>query len=306
MEYIEWIFSGIGIVGFMGITGGYIGYKIGIRNTIRKLEMKREKHNTIVCWFCLVFIATLVILIGYLSCSYNAFKDSQEKIVNEHVKHIVKVDSIFYDMKTIVLSTDSGTIVNAQTLLSQLQNDSALFKREILLSQEEMNNLITLHINKIDNEYSQIGIWGGLLSIVFLIFGFFAIFKIEEIKTEARNVLDEVEKKGKEAMETVQGLQGQASELNKVFNDIRQKNHTFIADKTKEFEDLIESIKGVQTLSEDRLKDIDEHLGKIGSENVQYNTMRNRVTQLEALISMIIEEMLNNNGKEGTDEHSSK
>ena len=42
-----------------------------------------------------------------------------------------------------------------------------------------------LEDNKIDNDYSQIGIWGGLLSIIFLIFGFFAIFKIEETKTEA-------------------------------------------------------------------------------------------------------------------------
>ena len=148
--------------------------------------MERNSNKIIVCLFCGVFVITLIMLIGYLCYSSKTLKDSQVKIVNEHIKHIAKIDSIFYDMKTVVLSNDSGTIVNAPALLSQLQNDSALFRREISLSQEEVNNLVALHINKIDNDYSQIGIWGGLLSIIFLIFGFFAIFKIEETKTEAR------------------------------------------------------------------------------------------------------------------------
>ena len=148
--------------------------------------MERNSNKIIVCLFCGVFVITLIMLIGYLCYSSKTLKDSQVKIVNERIKHIAKIDSIFYDMKTVVLSNDSGTIVNAPALLSQLQNDSALFRREISLSQEEVNNLVALHINKIDNDYSQIGIWGGLLSIIFLIFGFFAIFKIEETKTEEK------------------------------------------------------------------------------------------------------------------------
>ena len=267
--------------------------------------MKERNNNTIVKWFCRAVIVALLILVGYLWLSVKAFKNSQEKIANEHVKHIAKVDSIFYDMKTVILSNDTGTIANAQALLSQLQNDSALFRREILLSQEEMNNMITLHIDKIDNDYSQIGIWGGILSIIFLIFGFFAIFKIEETKTEASNVLDEVKEKGKEAMGKVQELQDQASELNKFINDNRQEHNTFIGKKTSEFEELVKNIKNTQTQSKDRLQNINELLGDVESKNERYNrlieTMDKKMAQLETLTNML-KEVLEKNRKEASDE----
>lgn len=266
------------------------------------MDMKERNNNTIVKWFCRAVIVALLILVGYLWLSVEAFKNSQEKIVNEHVKHIAKVDSIFYDMKTVILSNDTGTIANAQALLSQLQNDSALFRREILLSQEEMNNMITLHIDKIDNDYSQIGIWGGILSIVFLIFGFFAIFKIEETKTEARNVLDDVKEKGKDA---VNDVQNQASALNKFINDNRQEHNTFIGKKTSEFEELVKSITNTQKQSEDRLQNINELLGDVESKNERYNrlieTMDKKMAQLETLTNML-KEVLEKNGKEVSDE----
>ena len=230
--------------------------------------MKARNNNTLVKVFCRVFIWTLMVLVGYLCLSIKAFDNSQKRIVNEHVKHIAKVDSIFYDMKTVILSNDTGTIANAQALLSQLQKDSALVRREILLSQEEMNNLITLHIDKIDNDYSQIGIWGGILSIIFLIFGFFAIFKIEETKTEARNVLDDVKEQGKD---TINEVQSQASELSKSINDIRQESNNFIDSKTKVFEELVKNIKGTQTQSEEKLARIYKLTGDIENKNEQYN-----------------------------------
>lgn len=267
--------------------------------------MKERNNNTIVKWFCCVFIGALIVLVGYLWLSVEAFKNSQEKIVSEHVKHIAKVDSIFYDMKTVILSNDTGTIANAQALLSQLQNDSALFRREILLSQEEMNNMITLHIDKIDNDYSQIGIWGGILSIIFLIFGFFAIFKIEETKTEARNVLDDVETKGEEAVSKVQELQDQASGLRDSINSIRKDGDNFIADKTKEFDELKKGINDAQAQSKDRLERINGLLEIAENKNKQYNwsieAMQNQMKQLEDLTNKL-KEVLEKSGKEASDE----
>ena len=136
------------------------------------MDKENRKTNKIVYCFCGVLIVTLFLLIGYLCHSAKIFKDSQTKIVEAHVSHIQKIDSIFYDMKAVILSNDSGTIANSQALLSQLQSDSALFRREVQLSQEEMNNLVALHIEKIENDYAQIGIWGGVLSVIFIRNGF--------------------------------------------------------------------------------------------------------------------------------------
>ena len=267
--------------------------------------MERNSNKIIVCLFCGVFVITLIMLIGYLCYSSKTLKDSQVKIVNEHIKHIATIDSIFYDMKTVVLSNDSGTIVNAPALLSQLQNDSALFRREISLSQEEVNNLVALHINKIDNDYSQIGIWGGLLSIIFLIFGFFAIFKIEETKTEARIVLEEVEEKGDAATGEINRLQSQAFELNSSLTSIRQNGDTFIANKTKEFKEIVKGIHSAQTQSNKNLERINKLLEDIENKNKKYNwsieTMENQMKQLEVLTSML-KVILENNGKEESHE----
>lgn len=51
MEYIEWIFSGIGtailtgIVGF--ISGGCVGYKIGVKNAINQKQKAKENSTQI-------------------------------------------------------------------------------------------------------------------------------------------------------------------------------------------------------------------------------------------------------------------
>lgn len=261
--------------------------------------------KNIVCWFCGTFIVTLIFLVGYLCCSTRIFKSSQAEIVNEHRDHIAKVDSIFYDMKAVILSNDSGTIENAPALLSQLQKDSALFRREILLSQEEMNNLVALHIDKVDNDYSQIGIWGGLLSVIFLIFGFFAIFKIEETKAEAKNILDGVKEKGEKATGEIKELQNQASELNTFLSSIKQDGNSFIENKTKEFGTLTKDINDVHIKSNESLDRIINLLEEVEVKNKQYNllidNMTDKIEQFEELINML-KNIVENSGKEAEHE----
>lgn len=275
-----------------------------MRNKTERIMEKNSNKIMVIC-FCVAFITTLLILVGYLYYSTNTFKESQTKIVNEHIKHIAKVDSIFYDIKTVILSNDTGTIMNAPVLLSQLQKDSALFKREILLSQEEVNNLAALHIDKIDNDYSQIGIWGGLLSVIFLIFGFFAIFKIEETKAEAKNILDDVKEKGETAITQMVELQNQNVELNNSMTSIRQEGDTFIADKTKEFETLKKSIYDVQTQSKSRINEIDKLLEDVKVKDGQYKwsieAMKKQMEQLNKLTDLL-NNIIKNNGEEATNE----
>lgn len=261
-----------------------------------------NEQKTILRWFCGCFIATIVILVIYLWFSISTFKDSQERIVTEHIKHIANVDSVFYDIKTIILSNDSGTIVNAPLLLSQLQNDSALLRREILLSQAEASNLVALHIDKIDNDYSQIGIWGGLLSIIFLIFGFFAIFKIEEAKAEAKNTLEEVEAQGDNSIARINELQAQAAQLNNSFNAIRQESETFIADSKREFRDLITNINDEHSHSQDSIRRINVLLEEIETKNQQYEWSNNRMNDLMGQLSTLIDKLnISNNNDDETD-----
>lgn len=264
-------------------------------------ENKTSNRNPIVYWFCGIIFFTLILLIAYLCHSTKILAESQERIVTEHVRHIAKVDSLFFDMKEVILSSDSGKIANAPVLLSQLQKDSALFKREILLSQEEMTNLVELHIDKIENDYAQIGIWGGVLSVIFIIFGFFAIFKIEESKLEAKNVLNEVKEQGRKASKEVEKLQDQAINLDSSLTKIRQDSNTFLENKSKELQTLVET----ETKARDEMVKITQLLEEVEAKNSQYQwsieTMNDQMKQFEVL-SNRIKDIIENNEKEGSNE----
>lgn len=264
-----------------------------------------SKRNPIVYWFCGIIVITLSLLILYLFYSTKILVESQERIVTEHVRHIARVDTLFLDMKEVILSNDSGKIANAPVLLSQLQKDSALFKRELLLSQEEMNNLVELHIDKIENDYAQIGIWGGVLSVIFIIFGFFAIFKLEETKSDAQRILNDVIEKGEEAKNQIDQLQSQASELNSILTSIKQERTTLCQNKEKEFNGILANLtQQLAQASQDSTriqeirKDFEE---KNGNYQMSLDVMGKQLKQYEAL-SVAIRDVLDNIRKEAENE----
>ncbi len=248
--------------------------------------------------FCITFVITFIVLVGYLFCSLETMKNSQQNIVNEHINHVARIDSIFYEMKNVILSNDTNVIANSQALLNQLHNDSTMFRREVLLSQKEMNSLISLHIDKVENDYAQIGIWGGILSVIFIIFGFFAIFKIEETKTEAKTLLNDIEEQGKKVSNKINKLQGQASEFNNFLNSTKLECNTFIADKTKEFEALTNNIKAFDIEKAKQLLDDIE----IKNKNYQWSVdmMNNQRQELEELINNL--KIIANERKEESNE----
>lgn len=248
-------------------------------------------NKIIVRWFCGCFIATLIILVSYLCYSITTFKNSQERIVTEHLEHLANADSIFCDIKKAILSTDSGTIANAPVLLAQLQNDSALMRREIMLSLEEKMNLVALHIDKIDNDYSQIGIWGGILSIIFLIFGFFAIFKIEESKAEAKSTLEDVKNQKEKASAEIKELQEQAAQVNESYNSIRQSSETFIADNTQVFNELITTINTDYSQAQESLERINKLLVEVESKNKQYDLSIKQMNGLMGQLGQLIDRL---------------
>lgn len=248
--------------------------------------------------FCITFVITFIVLVGYLFCSLETMKSSQQNIVNEHISHVARIDSIFYEMKNVILSNDTNVIANSQALLNQLHNDSAMFRREVLLSQKEMNSLISLHIDKVENDYAQIGIWSGILSVIFIIFGFFAIFKIEETKTEAKTLLNDIEEQGKKVSNKINKLQGQASEFNNFLNSTKLECNTFITDKTKEFEALTNNIKAFDIEKAKQLLDDIE----IKNKNYQWSVdmMNNQRQELEELINNL--KIIDNERKEESNE----
>ena len=265
------------------------------------MQSKANRNPRMALAFSAVIILMLLLLCGYLGYTTKALKESQEKIVCAHVDHIAKVDSIFYDMKEVILSNDSGTIANSPALLSQLHKDSALFRREVLLSQEEMNHLTSLHLTKIDSNYDQIGVWFGIASVVFLVFGFFGIFKIEENKREANNVLEEVKQKGIEATEVVNDVQSKASSVVKYLDGRKHDLDAFVIEKNNLLGELVKQLETTQSDSKEKLDSITKLLNEVQTKNEQYSwsteIMQKQAQHLDELIGEL-NKVVGNNGEE--------
>lgn len=232
----------------------------------------KGKEDTLINNFCSVFITVFIGLIAYLFISLINFSNSQKNIVNKQVQHIAKVDSLFSTMEKIILSNDSTTIVNSKSVLSQLQRDSALFKREILLAQQETNSLVNLHIEKIDNDYAQIGIWGGILSVIFIIFGFYGILKIEESKKN----IEKVKEAATQILSEIEGKYEQLqSSLNSVKEEYAQKAENFYNKKTEEFNLRLQDYDKQFNLYLQQIPANTEHI-----KNLEYQSM---ITEMKKL-----------------------
>lgn len=196
-------------------------------------------NNKLLTNFCIVVICILSLLGGYWICSFISFRNSHKKVEDAYQKHIESVDLMFCDIKRhilnehhkatneitalmdslsrmslkrqtihdkVVINAIRELISNSQNLeyATKFQKDSLLRQQESILVQEQIRNLLSLHIDKIDNDYAILGLWGAVLSILFIAFGFFAIFKIEETKKEAADFLNTVRNDGQNIVESIQ------------------------------------------------------------------------------------------------------
>lgn len=240
-------------------------------------ETKAEKKYLILRNFCVVLLILFGILVGYWVFSYIGLHNSQKEIVQMHANHVASVDSLFCDIKknllqenekaqaTVSLLLDSiaqkypqrnwyinralvaslENLVktnNAKLLASEFKKDSILCKHEALIAQEQIKQMLSLHIDKIDNDYSIVGIWGAVLSIIFLTFGFFAIFKIEESRAEVNKILSDARQEGENITEDIKS---KSSHLQHILNDLREQSESFQINSNQQLQDFSERTNNI-------------------------------------------------------------
>lgn len=257
-----------------------------------------DKRYSLLQLFCLAIIIICSAFIGYWWQSHSELKKSNERIVDTHIKHLSLMDSLFCDLKSEILINDKtlqqdihcllDSVSNSQiknhkqlhtTLIqaindiiassrnveftSKFQKDSILCQHEILMAHQQVKNMLSLHIDKIDDDYAMIGLWGTVLSIIFILFGFFAIFKIEEAKEQAKNILLEVQAKGEEVIanmtnkaESLQNLIQNVTSQNEQFNQNNQKMNILI----EGFNEQKNESEQIIALLSDKLKELDLYL----------------------------------------------
>lgn len=176
-------------------------------------------------WLSIIF--TIIVTIAIL-LMHRDFRQSQQKIIEVHKEHLNKTQECFtciYDnLKNEVINCDSliyalasdktlaKRIVNYNSvknlivglannmsyraMADELKKDSLFINRQLADSQHETNELLELHFNRIQHEYTVLALWAGILMIVFLIFSFYSLYKTDDITKQGKESLKEIKEKG--------------------------------------------------------------------------------------------------------------
>ena len=274
--------------------------------------------------FCTVLLIMFGILAGYWICSYIGLRNSQKEIVQMHANHIANVDSLFCDIKKNLLQENEKTHAtvsslldsiakkypqrrwyinralvaslenlaktnNAKLLASEFKKDSILCKHETLMAQEQIKQMLSLHIDKIDDDYSTIGIWGAVLSIIFLTFGFFAIFKIEESRAEVNKVLTDARQKGDDIVEEIKN---KSEQLQQILNDFREQYSSIQISYQQDIESI--KLRGTTILTEleKNIKKTDQLNSELeDKQNMLFSQFGDKIMYLENEIESLKNEL---------------
>lgn len=166
-------------------------------------------------WFFGIIILALLVyaLITYIN--FSEAKDYREKIISnqrESLSYAKQKIGAIYKLDSLITISQSR-LDNANSDLLKSNRDSLLYinyiishseefkrssdalKQELDATAKETKSMIDIHLQYIDQQYSTLSLWAGIITIVFLIFSFYAVFKQEDAINKAYAIIDELNKK---------------------------------------------------------------------------------------------------------------
>ena len=197
---------------------------------------KVSKYCNRFLWLSAFFTLIVIVVIVVMQ---RDFRESQQKIIEIHKEHITRIDTCFtgiYDnLKNEVVNCDSLILVlerdkdlakkitnynsvknlivglannmSYRAMADELKKDSLLIHRQLADAQHATNELLELHFNRIQHEYTVLALWAGVLMIVFLIFSFYSLYKTDDIAKQGKDSLKEIKEKGDDVLKGLQKLQ---------------------------------------------------------------------------------------------------
>lgn len=148
------------------------------------------------------------IIKSILSNKYRLSKSQYDNLILVLNSHFAKIDSLHkqYDEK--------------------LLRDSLRLNTERELLEGQTKTMLELHLNKIEHEYSNITMWGAVLTILFLVFSFYSIYKMDELIQQGDEGVKEIKNLKKEGKQDLDQLK---IEKEKIVTDIQRQLSDSIA-----------------------------------------------------------------------------
>lgn len=196
-----------------------------------------------------------------LYCSLSTY-NKNATLAHQNVNNAILADSIIKEALKSTNQLSDAQVESIKLIISthfhniellhkkygeKLSMDSLRLCTERELLEGQTKAMIDLHLDKIEHEYSNITMWGAILTILFLVFSFYSLYKIDELikqgqegvvkinnlKTEGEKIVNQFEvEKGK----VVTTIQKQLQEIITAGNNTQQKI-------SEQYKNAIESTK---------------------------------------------------------------
>lgn len=130
-------------------------------------------------------------------------------LLSEILKSNKRMSKDQYDnLKLLLDECHSVAEKKYQDHLNLLLRDSLFINTELALLGGQTQQMLQLHLDRIEHEHSNVTLWGAVLTILFIVFAFYSFFKMDDLISS-----------GQKGLERLEGLETKA---NAAINNIEQ------------------------------------------------------------------------------------
>ena len=114
-------------------------------------------------------------------------------------------------------------------------------ERELLEGQTQ--TMLELHLNKIEHEYSNITMWGAVLTILFLVFSFYSIYKMDELIQQGNEGVKDIKRLKKEGDDSITSVK---TENNEQIKKLKEETEKIIKEHREKLEGMSSNFSAQQ------------------------------------------------------------
>ena len=238
------------------------------------------------------------IMLSNQKVNNTVFRDS---IIKSTLSNRYRLSKSQYDNLILVLNSYFAKIDSLHRQYDEkLLRDSLRLNTERELLEGQTKTMLELHLNKIEHEYSNITMWGAVLTILFLVFSFYSIYKMDELIQQGNEGIKEIKNLKKEGKQDLDQLK---TEKEKIVTNIQGQLKDSIAavnntqkETERQFQDVLVNMNSVKDgliaenkgMLEDYNKQFDSILKKNNDNLVQkQQEFNDLITQVNEILNKL-------------------
>ena len=224
-------------------------YLLASNNALRKSQDKIiESYISHVQSVDSMYLARVGSMTDLLSTSQTAAEfviDSA--LVSEVLKSNKRMSKVQYDNLRLLLNEyHSLAEKKYQDHLNLLLRDSLFINTELALLGGQTQQMLQLHLDRIEHEHSNVTLWGAVLTILFIVFAFYSFFKMDDLISSGQKGLarlEDLETKANTAINNIeQARLGSESKSKEIVDAFTQNFEKTTSNFSKQMEDKLSDL----------------------------------------------------------------